>query len=186
MATKKKAAKASKKAAPKAVAKKKSAAPVKNAAASAKVAAKKKPAKAAKKSSSSVGLNITAVAPGLTVNDIQASLAWYRDVLGFRVGERWEMNGQLMGVEMSAGETIFMIGQDDWKKGRDRVKGQGVRIYCETNQDIDKLAAQIRKNGGTLTQEPKDQTWGMRDMALADPDGYLITIGATLKKKKKR
>jgi uncharacterized glyoxalase superfamily protein PhnB len=184
MATKKKAAvkkAASKKAAPKKAATK-SASAAKKSAASTKVAAKKKAS--AKKPVSSAGLKITAVAPGLTVNDIQASLAWYRDVLGFRVGERWKLNGQLMGVEMSAGETIFMLGQDDWKKGRDRVKGQGVRIYCETDQDIDRIAAQVKKNGGTLTQEPKDQTWGMRDMALADPDGYLITIGATLKKKR--
>ncbi len=184
MATKKKTASTTKKTAPK------SSAATKKPAASAKLAAKKKPAKStsssAKKRTSNAGLKITAVAPGLTVSDIQASLAWYRDVLGFSVGERWEMNGQLMGVELSAGETVFMIGQDDWKKGRGRIKGQGVRIYCETNQDIDKLAAQIRKGGAALTQEPKDQTWGMRDLALVDPDGYVITIGAVLKKKKRR
>ena len=37
-----------------------------------------------------MGLRLASAGPALTVNDIQKSLAWYRDVLGFTVGERWE------------------------------------------------------------------------------------------------
>lgn len=142
-----------------------------------KTAAKPKPKK-------DDGLRLTSVSPGLTVNDIQKSLAWYRDVLGFKVGERWESDGVLQGVELSAGDAMFMIGQDDWKKGRDRVKGVGVRLYCETGQDIDRLASRIKAQGGTLTQEPKDQPWAVRDLTVDDPDGYKITIGKDLKKKR--
>jgi uncharacterized glyoxalase superfamily protein PhnB len=121
-------------------------------------------------------LRLTSTAPSLTVNDLHKSLAWYRDVLGFVPGERWEHDGKLLGVEMSAGAVTFMIGQDDWKKGRDRVKGVGVRFYCSTGQDIDRLAARIKANGGTLAQEPTDQPWGSRDLSIDDPDGYKITI----------
>lgn len=121
-------------------------------------------------------MNLRDTAPGFTVNDLEKSLAWYRDVLGFTVKERWEQDGKLLGVEMAAGNVLFMLGQDDWQKGRDRVKGEGVRIYCTTDEDIDRLAAGIKARGGTLTQEPKDQPWGMRDIALEDPDGYKITI----------
>jgi lactoylglutathione lyase len=148
--------------------------------ASAKRAAKRPAAKAVKRG----GLNLKSVSPGLTVSDIEKSLVWYRDVLGFTPGDRWESKGKLMGVELSAGNAMFMIGQDDWQKGRDRIKGQGVRLYCETGQDIDRLAAQIKANGGTLAQEPKDQSWGMRDIAIDDPDGYKITIAANLKKRR--
>jgi uncharacterized glyoxalase superfamily protein PhnB len=133
-----------------------------------------------------VSLKLRSVAPGLTVNDVHASLAWYRDVLGVKAGEKWEVDGQLRGVELFAGDVTFMIGQDDWKKGRDRIKGQGVRLYFETKQDIDRIAASVKANGGTLTQEPTDNPWGMRDFSLDDPDGYKLTIGAKLKKKKKR
>lgn len=122
-------------------------------------------------------MNLRDISLGLTVNDLEKSLAWYRDVLGFTAKERWEQDGKLLGVEMAAGNALFMLGQDDWQKGRDRVKGQGVRIYCTTDEDIDQLAAGIQARGGTLTQEPKDQPWGMRDIALEDPDGYRITIG---------
>jgi uncharacterized glyoxalase superfamily protein PhnB len=126
-------------------------------------------------------LRMRGVTPGFTVNDIERSLAWYRDVLGCVVNDRWEHEGRLGGVEMMAGNVIFMLSQDDWKKGRDRVKGEGVRLYCTTVQDVDVLARQIKARGGTLTQEPRDEPWGMRDIALVDPDGYKITIGVDKK-----
>jgi lactoylglutathione lyase len=145
----------------------------------AKAASKKAPAK----STRSAGLKLKSAAPGFTVNDVEKSLAWYRDVLGFAVMERWEEGGKLLGVEVSAGDVVIMLGQDDWKKGRDRVKGEGFRIFCETGQDIDQLAAKIKAAGGTLTQEPKDEPWGMRDLSVEDPDGFKLTIARTLKKK---
>src|ERR1700681_747267 len=95
-------------------------------------AATKRPA--AKKAKADNKPRLTSASPSFTVNDIEKSMAWYRDVLGFTVGERWEDGGKLLGAEMAAGDVSFMIGQDDWKKGRDRVKGIGVRMYCTTDQ----------------------------------------------------
>ncbi len=128
-------------------------------------------------------LRLRSVAPSFTVADVEKSLAWYRDVLGFHATDRWEQDGKLAGVEMVAGSVTFMLGQDDWKKGRDRVKGEGFRIYCETVQDVDTMAARVKSRGAKLTQEPRDQPWGMRDFSLVDPDGFQITIGVDLKKK---
>jgi uncharacterized glyoxalase superfamily protein PhnB len=122
---------------------------------------------------------MTSVSPAFTVNDLQKSLAWYCDVVGFAIGERWERDGKLMGAELRAGDVSLMIGQDDWKKGRDRVKGEGFRLYCQTAQDADRLAAQIKARGGTLAQEPKDESWGARMFSVEDPDGYKITIFKT-------
>jgi catechol 2,3-dioxygenase-like lactoylglutathione lyase family enzyme len=118
------------------------------------------------------------VGASFTVNDIQKSLAYYRDVLGFTVKERWEKDGALHGVELAAGCVTFWLGQDDWKKGRDRLKGQGFRMYCGTVQDIDTLAAGIRARGGSLAEEPKDEPWGGRDFAVVDPDGFKITFAS--------
>jgi uncharacterized glyoxalase superfamily protein PhnB len=148
----------------------------------AKKAAKKPAAKTAKAKRGS--LSLKSASPSFTVADIDKSLAWYRDVLGFTVGDRWEMDGVLRGVELSAGDVLFMIGQDDWQKGRDRVKGIGFRLYCETGQDIDKIAARIKAAGGTLASEPADQSWGYRELSIDDPDGFKITIGKALKKKR--
>ncbi|MFI5184196.1 MAG: VOC family protein [Vicinamibacteria bacterium] len=126
-------------------------------------------------------LRLRSASPGFTVGDIEKSLAWYRDVLGCTVGDRWERDGKLAGVEVVAGSVTFILGQDDWKKGRDRIKGQGLNIYCTTAQKVDLLAAQIKALGGTLLQEPRDQPWGTRDFAVADPDGFKITIGSEFK-----
>lgn len=121
-------------------------------------------------------LRLRSAGPSFTVNDIQKSLAFYRDVLGLTVKERWEQEGVLRGVELVAGSVSFWLGQDDWKKGRDRVKGQGFRMYCGTAQDIDTLARQIEARGGTLLEKPKDQPWGGRAFAVVDPDGFVMTI----------
>ena len=125
-------------------------------------------------------LRLRSAGPSFTVSDIEKSLAFYRDVLGFTLKERWEQDGVLHGVEMVAGSVTFWLGQDDWKKGRDRAKGQGFRIYCGTSQDVDALAGRIKAAGGTLTEEPTSRPWGGRDFALVDPDGFAITIASGL------
>src|SRR5512137_1244362 len=102
-------------------------------------------------------LLLRSVAPGLTGSDLEASLAWYRDTLGFKVQERWEHEGRLAGVELAAGKVSFYLSQDNWAKGRDRVKGEGFRLYCTTAQNVDILAELIRARGGTLLQEPHDE-----------------------------
>ena len=119
--------------------------------------------------------------PGFTVNDAEKSVAWYRDVLGFKVKERWEFEGKFVGAEMSSGDVSVNLGQDDWKMGRDRVKGVGVRIYITTGPEIDQLANQIKARGGTLAMEPKDE-WGLRAFAINDPDGYKLTFMTPKKK----
>ncbi len=113
---------------------------------------------------------------GLTVNDLQRSIAWYRDVLRFTVKDRWEDGGKLMGVELVAGSASVMLNQDDFAKGRDRKKGIGLRLWLSTIQDIDALAKQIKGRGGVLDQEPKDMPWGARLFSISDPDGFKFSV----------
>lgn len=121
---------------------------------------------------------VRAAMPSLTVNDVHRSLAWYRDVLGFVKDEEWKDGDKLMGVTMKAGTTIFMLGQDDFAKGRDRPKGEGFRLYCTTAQDIDQLAAGVEARGGTLATRPTTQPWGSRDFSVVDPDGFKLSIAS--------
>ena len=124
-------------------------------------------------------LRLRAVSPGLTVNDLQASLAWYRDIVGFTVDETWEHDGKMAGASLKAGSAFINLSQDDWAKGRDRAKGEGFRIYLSTGQDIDEVAAGIKARGGKLASEPADRPWGARTFNLVDPDGYRLTISST-------
>ncbi len=144
---------------------------------------KAKPGRASSKKAKSGALKMSEASPSFTVNDLDKSVAFYRDILGFVIEERYEREGKLVGVGLQAGNVHFMLGQDDWKKGRDRKKGEGFRIYCMTSQDVDALARKIQERGGTLDQEPRDQPWGMRDFALTDPNGFKMTIAADTKKR---
>ena len=78
---------------------------------------------------------------------------------------------------VKAGVCEIGLSQDDWVKGRDRKKGVGIRLWCETAQDVDALAARIKAAGHALTEEPKDQPWGGRSFSLDDLDGFHLTIG---------
>lgn len=127
-------------------------------------------------------LRLRSVMPSLTVNDLQASVAWYRDVLGFVVAEEYEWEGKVMGARLKADSLEMLLSQDDFAKGKDRVKGAGLRLYCVTAQDIDQLAAGVRERGGKLSQEPTDQPWGTRDFAIVDPDGFILSITTEVKK----
>jgi uncharacterized glyoxalase superfamily protein PhnB len=122
-------------------------------------------------------LRLRAVSPSLTVSDIATTVKWYCDVLGFIVVEEWTHEGRFMGATMRAGAVDFLVGQDDFAKGRDRTKGVGFRLYCRTAQDVDRLAEAVKARGGTLDQEPTTQPWGVRDFAITDPDGFKISIG---------
>ncbi len=121
-------------------------------------------------------LRLRSMAASLTVNDLTKSIAWYRDVLGFTQGERWEDGGQTRGVQMKAGRCDLMLTQDDFAKGRDRKKGDGFRLWVSTAQDINAIAERIKAKGWSLDREPSDTPWGDWAFALTDPDGFKITV----------
>ena len=121
-------------------------------------------------------LRLRAVVPSLTVDDLEKSIQWYRDVVGFVVGEEWKHEDKVMGVSLMAGATTLFLGQDDGAKGWDRDKGVGHRLHLQTSQDIDTVAANIKARGGTLASEPEDMPWGGRAFDLIDPDGFKMTI----------
>jgi uncharacterized glyoxalase superfamily protein PhnB len=117
------------------------------------------------------------ISPGLTVNNLQQSITFFEG-LGFGVEERWEEKGILLGVMLRAGEARINLSQDDWKKGRDRQKGEGLRLYIGTKQNIDQLAADARKAGVALSAEPHDTEWGSRAFEVTEPSGFKLTIAS--------
>ncbi len=121
-------------------------------------------------------VQISAIVPTLTVDDLQKSITFY-EALGFAIDERWEDKGTLLGVMMRAGRTEIGLNQDDWKKGRDRQKGIGVRLSISTTRgNVDELAKRAKNAGITLKSEPHDTEWKSRAFEVSDPSGYLLTI----------
>ena len=116
------------------------------------------------------------VVPVYTCNDLEETVAWYRDVFGAEIGKTFEHEGKLVGAEAIYGEAAIWLGQDDFAKGHDREKGVGFRIILETEGDVDQLAAGIAERGGEILTGPEDQPWGVRIFAVADPDGFNISV----------
>jgi len=122
-------------------------------------------------------LQISTILPSLTVDDLQKSITFY-EALGFAVDERWEENGALLGVMMRAGKNQVGLSQDDWKKGRDRKKGIGMRLFMSTPQNIDEIAVRAKSAGISLKSEPHDTEWKTRAFEVTDPSGFLLTISS--------
>ena len=122
-------------------------------------------------------LQAKTIMPSITVDDVQKSVKFFEG-LGFGVEERWEEEGVLTGVMLRAGNAQIGLSQDDWKKGRDRKKGVGMRLYLETTQDINATAARAKAAGIKLDSEPRDTEWGSRAFEVTEPSGFLLTISS--------
>jgi uncharacterized glyoxalase superfamily protein PhnB len=120
-------------------------------------------------------LQATSIVPSLTVDDLQKSITFYES-LGFAIEDRWEDEGKLMGVMLIAGGSRIGLSQDDWKKGRDRVKGQGTRVFIGTKQNVDEIAARVKAAGIALDAEPHDTPWNSRAFEVTDPTGFKLTV----------
>ena len=125
---------------------------------------------------SSPALNASDFSASLTASDIEASVRFYTEGLGFEVAEQMEVEGKLRYAELQGGAAHIVVSQDDFAKGRDRVKGVGVRFYLETDQDITALAERARAGGVTLDSEPAALPWGPLAFMFTDPDGFKFTV----------
>ena len=121
-------------------------------------------------------LKARSLVPSLTVNDLKRSLGFYTKALGFAVEEEMKEEGEVNGVMLEAGGARLGLSQDDFAKGRNRVKGVGMRLYLETDQDIGELARQAKAAGTTLDNEPGPLPWGPMGFTVTDPDGFKLTI----------
>ena len=121
-------------------------------------------------------LDAQSLQASLTVADLQRSLAWYREVLGFGVTREFEREGRMFAVSLIAGSVRILLTQDDGKRG-DRVKGEGFSLQLTTSQDIDALASRATRAGATL-DTPPESAWGVRVFRLRDPDGFRWVISS--------
>jgi uncharacterized glyoxalase superfamily protein PhnB len=121
-------------------------------------------------------LQVRSIQPTFTVSDLDKSIQFYSKGLGFSVTDRMEEKGKLLGVTLEAGEVRLGLSQDDFAKGRDRVKGVGMRLYLETDQDVAALARQAKSVGITLDSEPAPLPWGPMGFTVTDNDGFKLTI----------
>ncbi|MES2306505.1 MAG: VOC family protein [Gemmatimonadota bacterium] len=128
-------------------------------------------------------LNATVLGCSITCKDINASIAFYRDAIGFNVGMTFEQEGKIAGAIISSGQIQIVLNQDDGKLGWDRIKGQGIylQINVPSYADVDGAAVRIKAAGGTLLSEPADRPWGARMFQFKDLDGFKLGVSTPLK-----
>lgn len=119
-------------------------------------------------------LRLRAVMPMLMVSDIERSLTWYRDIMGFVVAEELRRDDRLVAVQLKAGKVRFLLEQESGAPPATE-RGEGIRLYLATRQDVNRLAAVIQERGGTIAEAPDDSHGGC-DFGVVDPDGYRISI----------
>ncbi|MGV3710765.1 MAG: VOC family protein [Gemmatimonas sp.] len=120
----------------------------------------------------------TALQAALTVADLNRSVAWYTDALGFEIAQKHERDGAVRSVSLRAGNVRILLNQDNGARGTDREKGSGMSFMITTSHDIDALAGRVKASGSALESEPTDTGWGMRVFRVRDPDGFLYAISS--------
>jgi len=128
-------------------------------------------------------LNATNLGCSITCKELDASLRFYRDAVGFSVAQTFERDGKVVGAIIAAGDIRIVLNQDDGQLGWDRIKGQGfyLQINVSTSADVDSTAARIKAAGGALLNEPADRPWGARMFQFKDLDGFKLGISTPLK-----
>ena len=116
----------------------------------------------------------------ITVKDLQKSLEWYTEILGFSIYRKLERDGKLRGYALKAGNVGISINQDDGAKGWDRIKGLGFSFRFTTEQSVDEIAQRFKKHNYKLDLEPTDMSWGVRAIRATDPDGFKLSISKAL------
>lgn len=127
-------------------------------------------------------LHATTLGCSLTCRDVEASIRWYHEVLGFTVQQTFEHEGKLAGAAISAGQIRIILNQEDGKLGWERIKGQGCyfQINVAAAADVDAAAKRIKAAGGELLNEPADRPWGARMFQFRDLDGFKIGVSTPL------
>jgi predicted enzyme related to lactoylglutathione lyase len=130
----------------------------------------------------SPALNATHLGCSITCKDLEASIRFYRDAIGFAIAQTYERDGKPVAAVAVAGNCALVLNQDDGQLGWDRIKGQGffLQINAAGLADVDAAAARIKAAGGTLIDEPADRPWGVRMFQCRDLDGFKLGVSTPL------
>ncbi|MCA9693448.1 MAG: VOC family protein [Myxococcales bacterium] len=132
-------------------------------------------------------MNITIHASFLPQTDPDASLAFYRDTLGFEVRNDVGYNGMrwiTVGPADQPGTSVVLhppiatpgLTEDERRTILEMMaKGTYASIVLAT-ADLDGAFSRLSERGAEVVQEPMEQPYGVRDCAVRDPAGNLLRI----------
>ena len=133
------------------------------------------------------GMNLTIHSTFLPHEDPEASLAFYRDTLGFEVRldvGKGTMRWITVGPADQPGMSIVLAPPsanpgitDDEKRtiAEMMAKGTYATLLLAT-KDLDGTFERLQASDAEVVQEPTDQPYGIRDCAFRDPAGNMVRI----------
>ena len=118
--------------------------------------------------------------------DADASLAFYRDSLGFEVRNdvgsgrmRWitvGAPGQDTAIVLHPPAVVPGITDDERRTIEEMMAKGTYAIVILATDDLDATFERLQANGADIIQEPIDQPYGVRDFALRDPAGNMLRV----------
>ncbi len=126
-----------------------------------------------------MSFNFTRLTPNLIVSDIDRSIAFYRDVLGFTVTRTVPDEGPFVFASVECGMVeIFLnaVGPaiEEYPAFKDRPIGGTLTQFIQMT-GLGALHAALA--GKVNIVMPLEKKWyGVTEFAITDPDGYIITF----------
>ncbi|CAM3730343.1 VOC family protein [Smaragdicoccus niigatensis] len=122
----------------------------------------------------------------LPADDPDASLAFYRDTLGFEVRNdvgygtmRWITvgpEGSKTSIVLHPPAADPGITEDERRTIAEMMAKGSYASIVLSSEDVDGTFEQVQAAGAEVVQEPMDQPYGVRDCAFRDPAGNLVRI----------
>jgi catechol 2,3-dioxygenase-like lactoylglutathione lyase family enzyme len=101
--------------------------------------------------------------------DPEASIAWYRDVLGLAIYREF-------GEAPHRGVVFFIGGGLLEVSGRSSgPPSDAIELWFQV-RDVDRAHDELQAAGVNILREPRDEPWGLREMWITDPDGLQIAV----------
>ena len=123
--------------------------------------------------------------PNLWVADLNTSLNFYRDVLGFHIGWHWsDRQARFLPDEepREPGEPgTALVGRDGAQLILTQATGvHTTRLHFDvhTSAQVDGLFQEWTDRGAVIAEPPILRAWGMYEMRVHDPDGHVLRISA--------
>ncbi len=122
---------------------------------------------------------LTKVTPNLVVSNVERSIAFYRDVLGFAVQTTVpEASPYVFAIVQSGAVEIFLNAIEasvaEYPAFKDRPIGGTLTLYMQV--DDAGAAYEMLKSRVSIVMPFEKKWYGVTEFAFTDPDGYIITF----------
>jgi lactoylglutathione lyase len=119
----------------------------------------------------------------LYVGELERSVAFYRDVVGFAY--KFTDAGY---AEFDAGGVRFALYERrraEWLTAHDVTPGAGGEVVVMV-EGVDGYAERLAAAGVQLLSGPANRPWGHRTVHVADPDGFVVEFAEEIPRARQR